>query len=84
MKTPLPDHDSICINGDGYYSDRYDCTKYIQCVDTATHKFDCPKGTGWSAVHTTCDHLSNLPGCRPRDSDDVVVVEPPKDVGALF
>ncbi|ESO97364.1 hypothetical protein LOTGIDRAFT_214221 [Lottia gigantea] len=46
------------------------CTRYRQCVNGEYISRACALGTGFNPSIGVCDHLSNLPSCKPDSSND--------------
>ncbi|CAH1388448.1 unnamed protein product [Nezara viridula] len=56
---------------DGFYPDPYDCTKYHVCVGAVGRlSFQCPEGTSYDALSSSCGYPLNTTACIDRPVPD--------------
>nr|XP_014278938.1 uncharacterized protein LOC106682543 [Halyomorpha halys] len=55
---------------DGFFPDPYDCTKYHVCVAVGLLSFQCPEGTSYDALSSSCGYPLNTTSCVDRPVPD--------------
>ncbi|XP_075162674.1 uncharacterized protein LOC142235304 [Haematobia irritans] len=54
VETPNPIDPSICLNGNQYYPDPYDCQYYIECSNGIPYRFKCADPLYWNQQELMC------------------------------